>query len=163
MDKRRSILKRFNEKWQENEDGCWIWTAGKFSEGYAKFWYQDESCGGHRVSYKLFRGEIEADGVETPQVNHKCHVKECVNPAHLYVGDQQANIQDAIEQTDYSPSKAARGEDRKDVKLSNEEVREIRKRYESSNISQSDLANEYDVTQPHICKIVNYEKREHIR
>jgi hypothetical protein len=39
----------------------------------------------------IFRGSLRG-----LQVLHKCDVKECVNPHHLYLGTRDMNIQDAF-------------------------------------------------------------------
>jgi hypothetical protein len=47
----------------------------------------------HRISYRLFRGEIPKGAY----VLHKCDVRSCVNPDHLFVGTHQDNMQHAVD------------------------------------------------------------------
>ncbi len=72
--------------------GCWIWMASAQSTGYGQF-----RCGGkhylaHRASYEAFRGPV-FNGLH---VLHRCDVKLCCNPAHLFLGTNQDNIADSV-------------------------------------------------------------------
>lgn len=63
----------------EDFDECWIWTAGRFPNGYGKFSLGPKTLGAHRVSYVHWNGVIP-DGL---QIDHLCRNKSCVNPRHL--------------------------------------------------------------------------------
>lgn len=64
----------------EPNTGCWRWTAATDRDGYAVMHCRPmKELRGHRISYRLFHGEI-ASG---KQIDHLCRVRCCVNPAHL--------------------------------------------------------------------------------
>lgn len=67
--------------------GCWGWTAGISSEGYARFHLGGVNHYGHRVSYELHFGPIP----EGLFIDHMCHNRACVNPAHLQVATNKQN------------------------------------------------------------------------
>lgn len=60
--------------------GCWLWTDYIRPNGYAYMRIGRKAQPAiHRVSYKLFKGEIP----ENYHVHHLCGVKHCCNPEHL--------------------------------------------------------------------------------
>lgn len=119
--KNRTIFDRFSEKYQIAENGCWIWQGGKRG-GYGYFWYGQAHDNAHRVSYRLFKGEIE----EGLFVCHSCNNKLCVNPDHLYLGNQSRNIKDAFKD---GLCVGKKGETNPMAKLTEEQVKEIREKY----------------------------------
>lgn len=62
----------------EPNSGCWLWDGRLDAEKYAHFQMLGENLA-HRVSYRLFKGNIPA-GYE---IDHLCVVPFCVNPDHL--------------------------------------------------------------------------------
>ena len=69
---------------------CWVWIAGKNSDGYGNFQYSGKCGRAHRFSYELHIGPIP-EGME---VRHGCHVPACVNPAHFQLGTHADNMRD---------------------------------------------------------------------
>jgi len=75
------------------ENDCWIWQNSLNESGYGKSCLNGDQEAAHRVSYKIFKGKIE----KKLQVLHKCDVRSCINPDHLYLGTQKDNIRDMDE------------------------------------------------------------------
>jgi hypothetical protein len=96
-----------------------------------------KSMSAHRVSYEIAYGEIP-DGME---VCHKCDNPCCVNPAHLFVGTRQDNIDDRERKGRNNPPK---GEANPKAKLTESDVLEIRAK-RLQGISFGKLAKEYGV------------------
>ena len=78
-------IERFWEKVNKNgANGCWIWTGGKFAQGYGK-WRTKHSgpqYSAHRVSFFLVKGFLPERGLV---LDHLCEVRACVNPSDLNV------------------------------------------------------------------------------
>lgn len=82
----------------DKTDTCWLWTGAKDRRGYGRF-----RCGfkingtrrsetASRFSWALLNGPIP-DGLD---VCHHCDTPPCVNPAHLFIGTRQDNVDDMI-------------------------------------------------------------------
>ncbi len=71
---------------------CWYWTGHVDDTGYGRMGKILGENKAHRVSYKVFKGEIP-DGMK---VLHSCDVRSCINPDHLSLGTQNDNVQDMI-------------------------------------------------------------------
>ena len=104
---------------------CWLWTKSCQRTGYGQFgvgrngksvmWYA------HRLAYELTHGSVP----EGLFVCHKCDVRACCNPNHLYVGSQVDNMRDMRER------KRGAGKNGRttNTKLTEEQVREIQEAY----------------------------------
>jgi len=85
-------IERFKSKYRES-CGCWIWKGSSFLNGYGQFYCDKKNKKAHRIAWEIVNGPIP----EGMLICHKCDVRSCVNPAHLYVGTQKENIKDCIE------------------------------------------------------------------
>jgi hypothetical protein len=70
--------------------GCWLWSGAPNRQGYGRLLVAGRAVKAHRLSYEMHKGAIP-DGMS---VLHRCDTPACVNPAHLFVGSQVANIAD---------------------------------------------------------------------
>ena len=111
---------------KKDPSGCWLWTGSLDKNGYGIFPSKRFDQRAPRAAYKLLVGEI-TDGL---WVLHKCDVKGCVNPEHLYLGDVRQNVKDAMERgrldTSPNPAKGKKGELNTKSKLKEEDVVKIR-------------------------------------
>jgi hypothetical protein len=71
-------------------NGCWIWLGSKRSRKYkhTRYYYGTYSLQyAHRVAFQAVNGPIPTH----LEVDHLCHNKLCVNPAHLEAVTHQEN------------------------------------------------------------------------
>ena len=144
----RTPEERFIEKVAVQPDGCWLWTAAEFTNGYGAFRLGKHQVRAHRWSYEHFVAPIPEGAV----LMHSCDVKLCVNPRHLRPGSQLENQQDMTTKG----RTGERGHHMRDARarLSFDLADEIRERYARGDATQRSLAAEYGVNQAMISMIV---------
>lgn len=141
---------------------CWPWLAAHRADGYGVFGLtRGHLVAAHRFSYTLSFGEIEGD----LWVLHKCDNKTCVNPAHLFVGTRQDNVDDMVTKRRHWAHKgldvAARGEDVSTAKLRTTDIPVIRERY-AQGVTISQLGRDYGVSRTAIRLIIVGKNWKHV-
>lgn len=139
------IMQAFTEP-----DGlCLKWTGQTDSRGYgAMKRRQGEHCeriGAHRLAYAMHVAPLPSGLV----VLHLCDNKLCVNPHHLALGTQKANMFDFR-----MKGHAAHGCKHPFSKLNAEQVNEIRV-LAKYGWQHKQLAEQFGVSRPTITKVVN--------
>lgn len=76
-------------------DECWEWLRAKTKAGYGNVhipvpWSSTPvTIAAHRLSWVIAHRELIPDGME---IDHTCHNKACVNPAHLDLVTRLVNM-----------------------------------------------------------------------
>ncbi len=72
---------------------CWLWTGCKFSNGYGRIRIsKTETAVAHRVAWESTKGNIPRGVL----VLHRCDVRHCCNPQHLFLGTDLDNVHDCM-------------------------------------------------------------------
>lgn len=168
MSENKYTPKRIDKFWSRvkigNPDECWEWQASCFPTGYGHLTIKGKSLYSHRVSWELTNGEIP-DGLF---VCHKCDNPPCCNPQHLFVGTPLDNVRDRDakgrgrkqpkkfrEEKPRQPRIMPTGESSYHHKLTWELVATIRQRYSMGDVTQTQLAKEYNVAISTISRLVH--------
>jgi hypothetical protein len=93
-DKRhKTIQQRLWDKADRAPGGCLLFVRGQIAEdGYAHCWHEGKAWAAHRVAWTVTNGPIHPGVL----VLHRCDVRNCIEPDHLFLGDYQANSDDMI-------------------------------------------------------------------
>lgn len=78
-------------------DECWEWQGAKLRDGYGSFvldtsMKNKKHTQAHRYSYSIHHGNIQL--TRDVFVCHSCDNPSCVNPNHLFLGNQKINMDD---------------------------------------------------------------------
>lgn len=122
------------------ETGCWLFRNNAASYGTMRN-DSGKNVQAHRFSYELHHGEIPRG----MYVCHKCDVRGCVNPEHLYAGTHEDNNRDAVERRRHR-SAAKMADEARQRRLSPYDAENLRKDY-AAGFTQQQLAKKYKVSQ----------------
>lgn len=149
------------------ECGCWIWTGCERGKGYGVIDFGKGGLIASRIAYALRFG-CAPEGV---LVCHRCDTPSCVNPDHLFLGTHKDNRVDSVQKgrvpvgddhwANRMPELVSRGEKNGMAILTEEVVRNIRKRREEGS-TYDQLSAEFRTSRSNVCFIVRRETWRHV-
>lgn len=139
-----AVIERLKQKTVKSGD-CLIWVGGVGSSGYGVMSIHNRSVNTHQASWIAHNGEVP-DGM---CVCHKCDVRRCVNPDHLFLGTKGENNRDRCAK---GRNADRRGENNTQARLTDEQVNEIRKMC-ANGITQRKIAEKFGISQQHVSGI----------
>lgn len=131
--------------------GCWRWIAGIGGRGYGSVSMGQRRYVASRLSWEYTYGPIP----KGMWVLHKCDNRACVNPEHLFIGDNAANMADKV-----AKLRQVWGERTYSSKLTAAQVHEIRAL--EGTASAGDLADKYGVNNGSIHAIWSRKRWKHL-
>ena len=152
-------MKRFWDKVNKTEDGCWEWQAAIRSKGtgYGCLKYNGKVIDAHRFAWYLYYGVFP-----TKWILHACDNRLCIRKEHLREGTGRENVKDAILRKRFHFAPVKPGEENRNAKLTEEQIREIRETYARGEMGCRLLAKRYLLALSTIQRIVNRESWKHI-
>jgi DNA-binding CsgD family transcriptional regulator len=122
----------------KTDDGCWIWTKSKNSDGYGNARFNGKAVKIHKYMLEHKLGRPLTKGMNTC---HSCHNRACCNPDHLREDTHAQNMKDMVTA---KRSVGFKGETNKSSKLTEDNVRQIKRL--NNAYSNTELAKIFGVS-----------------
>ena len=142
------------EQLEIETDECQIWPYYCKSNGYGQI-RVGKLHSVHRLALQIVTGQ-DGEGLEAAHKPVVCHNPACFNPRHLDWKTPAENQADR--RLDGTTNRGANG----NSKLTEQQVLEIKARYESGNFTYQELAKMFDVSPMHISRIARGLRWSHL-
>lgn len=137
---------------------CWLWTGFIDELGYGRISSNRKDYKAHRLSYQTFIGPIPPGMC----VLHRCDVRNCANPEHLFLGSQLDNIKDMVAKNRHRTNPRY-GTENPMSKVNDSIVRQIRAIYADGGTSQRKVADQFGLSVMTVNRIVNRKLWGHVK
>lgn len=139
----------------DEKTGCWLYQC-LHMKGYGHLYIDGKKYPAHRFSY-----EYHNKPINNPLLYacHRCDVRNCVNPDHIFLGTAKENNRDKLNKGRSNPS---HGENHSSSKLTELQVKQILQKLENG-IQQKIIAKEYGVCPTAISRIKIGKSWKHVQ
>jgi hypothetical protein len=134
-------------------DACSEWPFPGNGHGYGRVTIEGQTGFTHRAAWELANGPIPPGLF----VCHKCDNPPCFNPYHLFLGTSADNTRDMV-----NKGREPHGEGSSNARLTEAQVREIRRKYVKRSYGLRRLSAEYKVSRSNIHHIVSGKRWKHV-
>lgn len=143
------VIKRFLSKVEipeENMFACWEWKAQLNGKGYGIIGIEQKPRLAHRVSYLIWNKKFPDNFA-----CHTCDNPSCVNPLHLWDGNNYENVRDMV-----IKGRHKQGYRQERASFSREQAREIIAMYSlDRELSYEKIGKLYGVSHKTISRLLN--------
>lgn len=149
-----AVSERFWAKVLPDPDSdCLLWYGARIPSGYGIVTIANKQRYAHRVSFVMEYGDIDVG----KYVLHRCDVRNCVNPQHLYQGTPQDNTNDMMARARHHTLRITQNVD-PDV------LRQVKEFYSTGDYSQRELADFFGIRAEVVQRVcVGIPARSHLR
>lgn len=139
--------------WEINENDCWICTSHAPNYyGYPVIKRNGKKIILSRYMHEKYKNKIP----ENMCVCHKCDIRKCINPDHLFLGTIADNIEDMVKK-----GRNSKGENRPTAKLSTKQAYKIK--FGHNNLLYKEIAKLYNVSIVTIGRIKSNKSWKHLK
>lgn len=149
------LVNFWNKIIKGNEDECWEWDACKTVDGYGHFRVNNGLYFVNRLVYYIHHNEDPGEF----EVAHTCNNPACCNPDHLELKTHIDNMQYAVESGSFEER---RGENANHVKLTLEQVLEIRRIRKTTCLTYKQIAEDFKITKEQVSNICRGKQWSHV-
>lgn len=150
------IADAIGERTERAPNGCLLWTRS-LCKGYGQMWVEGKRYYAHRLAWFAHTGELLEPAT---QILHDCDNPPCCEPSHLFTGTPATNMADMRAKERHRHGVAA-GSANTNAKLTEDDVREIRRRKATGEIAKS-IARDFAVRPNTVHRICRREAWAHV-
>lgn len=160
----KSELVRFWSR-VKRKSSCWLWTANVNHRGYGLFGLRRD-CNGerktvtavaHRLIFCVSYGLTDISAKDF--VCHRCDVRNCVRPDHLFLGTHESNMKDmALKNRAHRPI----GNLHHNKVINQDIALQIWEQYHKECITQKQLAKNLDVNPAIVASVIKKQTWRHV-
>lgn len=131
-----------------DENGCWPWLGSRncYPKDYGRFNINGKKELAHRVAWIIVNGPIPDlfEGLPS-MICHLCDCPWCVNPAHLFLGNNKINQKDCIDKRRHR-NLNQKGENNLNSKAIEAQVIEVRWDLKKGILTQGQIAEKFGLS-----------------
>lgn len=155
----------FKEKLEHNRiinsnTGCWHWMLHVANTGYGQIYcaIDGKLYSTHRIAMFVY-GDFKFTSDKLTLICHKCPIRNCFNPDHLYIGDHHTNALDRVKDGNASFNQ---GENSGRTELTDKLVIDLRELFKTDKYTKRQLAEMFGIGESTVGAIIRGKTWKHL-